>query len=147
MSSFTEPDITQRDMEEIVARYGAAWNGHDVEALLSMQTDDMTFHLHLQGVDEVTGADNLRELFSFFFRAMPDYHAEINRTTVRGDLAVLEYEITATLAEPFPLGTRTGKPGRHAAFQSMDILRFSGPKVARKDTYVDAFAMRDGWDL
>jgi ketosteroid isomerase-like protein len=147
MSSVTEPSTDQRHMEEIVERYGAAWNAHDVDTLMSMQTDDMVFHLHLQDVDEVVGAEALREQFSAFFRMMPDYHAEITRTTVRGDLAVLEYTITATLAEPFPLGKVTGKAGRHASFESMDILRFSGDKVARKDTYLDGFAMRAGWDI
>ena len=126
-------------------RYCAAWNAHDVDALLSMQTDDMVFHLHLEGSGEVVGAAALREQYTAFFQVMPDYRAEPTRTTVRGDLAVVEYTITATLAAPFPIGAFTGLPGRHARFEAADVLRFSGGKVARKDVYVDAFALRAGW--
>ncbi len=133
-------------MEETVERYCAAWNAHDVDALLSMQTDDMVFHLHLDGSDEVVGADALRAQYEAFFEVMPDYRAEPTRTTVRGDLAVVEYTITATLAAPFPIGAFTGHPGRHARFAASDILRFTDGKVARKDVYVDAFAMRAGWE-
>lgn len=132
-------------MDKTVERYCAAWNAHDVDALLSMQTDDMVFQLHLDGSGEVAGADALREQYAAFFQVMPDYRAEPTRTTVRGDLAVVEYTITATLAEPFPIGAFTGIPGRHARFEATDILRFTGDKVARKDVYADAFAMRAGW--
>lgn len=143
----TEPSTDQRTMDDVVDRYCAAWNAHDIDAILAMQTDDMAFRLHLDGVDEVTGVDAIREQYAAFFHVMPDYKAETSRITVRGDLAVVEYTITATLAEPFPIGSFTGKAGHHAAFEAMDILRFTGDKVARKDVYVDAFAMRAGWDM
>lgn len=143
----TDLSAAQRVMEEVVDRYCAAWNAHELDALLSMQTDDMVFHLHLEGVEEVAGAEAVREQYAAFFHVMPDYRAETTRITVRGDLAVVEYVITATLAEPFPVGGFTGKAGRRASFEAMDILRFSGDKVARKDVYVDAFAMRAGWDM
>ncbi|MGX7827881.1 ester cyclase [Actinokineospora sp. 24-640] len=143
----TESSADQRYMEEVVDRYCAAWNAHELETLLSMQTGDMVFHLHLEGSDEVAGAEAVREQYAAFFHVMPDYRAETARLTVRGDLAVVEYTITATLAEPFPIGRFTGKAGHRAAFEAMDVLRFSGDKVARKDVYVDAFAMRAGWDM
>ncbi|MFC5289581.1 nuclear transport factor 2 family protein [Actinokineospora guangxiensis] len=132
-------------MEETVSRYCAAWNAHDVDALLSMQTDDMVFHLHLEGSGEVAGAEALRAQYAAFFQVMPDYRADPTRTTVRGDLAVVEYTIAATLAEPFPIGAFTGLPGRGARFEACDILRLACGKVARKDVYVDAFALRAGW--
>ncbi|GAA4442751.1 ester cyclase [Actinokineospora soli] len=143
----TAAGVDQRTMEAVVDRYCAGWNAHDLDLLLAMQTDDMVFHLHLDGVGEVTGADALRDQYTAFFQVMPDYHAETSRITVRGDLAVVEYTITATLAAPFPIGRHTGKEGHRAAFEAMDILRFTGDKVARKDVYVDAFAMSDGWDM
>lgn len=143
----TDPSADQRHREEVVDRYCAAWNAHDLAALLSMQTDDMVFHLHLDGSDEVAGVEAVREQYAAFFHVMPDYRAETTRVAVRGDLAVVEYTITATLAEPFPIGRFTGQAGHRASFEAVDVLRFSGDKVARKDVYVDAFAMRAGWAM
>ncbi|MGW5053737.1 nuclear transport factor 2 family protein [Actinokineospora sp. NPDC004072] len=139
--------VTGTDLEAVVDRYCAAWNDHDLAALMAMQTDDMVFHLHLEGVAEVAGAEAVRAQFAAFFHVMPDYHADTIRIDVREGIAVVEYAITATLAEPFPLGRFTGRAGRRARFEAMDVLRFAAGKVARKDVYVDAFAMRSGWDL
>lgn len=134
-------------MDSVVADYCAAWNAHDLPALLAMQTDDMVFHLHLDGVPEVTGPDAIAAQYAAFFEVMPDYGATPTRVAVRGDLAVVEYTISATLAADFPIGDRTGKAGRHADFAAVDVLRLVGDKVARKDVYVDAFAMAAAWGM
>ncbi|HZN19716.1 MAG TPA: nuclear transport factor 2 family protein [Micromonosporaceae bacterium] len=134
--------------EKLVADYGQAWNDHSVDDLLSMQTDDMTFQLHLEGSEPVTGREALRGLYSFFFTAMPDYRAEINSVEVREDLAVLQYVIEATLATEFPVGDVVGTPtGQKARVSAMDVLRISGGRVARKDTYVDGFALRRAFGM
>lgn len=91
------------------------------------------------------GAEAIREQYAAFFHAMPTTAPETARTAVRGDLAVVEYTVTATLAAPFPVGRCTGKAGHRDTFEAVDVLRFSGDKVARKDAFVDAFAMRTGW--
>ncbi|UVS79179.1 nuclear transport factor 2 family protein [Actinokineospora sp. UTMC 2448] len=135
------------DVESTVTRYCAAWNAHDVDTLLSMQADDMVFHLHLDGAAEVRGTDALREQYAAFFQVMPDYHAEDPRIIVRGDLAVIEYTIAATLAADFPIGRYTGKASTHARFEAVDLLHLKADKITRKDVYVDAFAMRAGWDM
>lgn len=42
-------------MQQLADRYGNAWNEHDVDGVLALQADDMTFHLHVEGSDPVTG--------------------------------------------------------------------------------------------
>lgn len=144
----TATDMSLAATERLAADYGEAWNRHDVEALLAMQSDDMVFHLHVDGSEEVSGTDALRGLYSFFFDVMPDYTATLNRTTIREGLIVLEYTITATLAKPFPIGQETGVPtGTPMRFEAVDVLPCAGGQVLRKDTYVDGVAMRRGMGL
>lgn len=140
--------MTIEETQELADAYGDAWNRHDIAALLDMQTDDMTFHLHVEGSEPVSGRESLEGLFGFFFATMPDYHADVARATVCEDLIVLEYTISATLAQPFPLGAVTGVPtGEQMRVEAVDVLPCSGGKVARKDTYVDGFALRRGFGL
>jgi uncharacterized protein (TIGR02246 family) len=144
--SATAVDLTA--VRDLTDRYGAAWNAHDVDALLSMQSPDMAFHLHVEGFGEVRGAEALREQFAYFFTVMPDYAAGLTRTRVSPDLVVLEYVITATLAGPFPVGPETGVPtGTPMRFEAVDLLAHAGGVFTRKDTYVDGFAMRRGLGL
>ncbi len=141
-------ETTQERSERLAEAYGAAWNARDVDAVLALQTEDMVFHLHLEGFDEVTAEAALRELFSFFFDALPDYRADIKRTIVRGDLIILEYALSATLAKPFLLGTETGVPtGALMRVAAVDVMSSVDGKISRKYTYVDGLALRRGLGL
>ncbi|GLZ42365.1 nuclear transport factor 2 family protein [Actinokineospora sp. NBRC 105648] len=139
---------TTRDTTELAAAYARAWNDHDLDAILSMQTDDMVFHLHVEGLTEVRGSAALREQFAFFFAALPDYRADMRRSHVREGLVVLEYDISATLALPFPVGDEVGQPtGRPMRLAAVDVLTCPVGAFSRKDTYVDGFALRRGLGL
>ncbi|MGQ0838956.1 ester cyclase [Actinokineospora sp.] len=139
---------SEQQIGDLASAYGQAWNDHDVAAILALQSDDMVFHLHIEGFDAVQGSAALRELFGFFFTTMPDYRADITRTHVRDGLVVLEYDITATLAEPFPLGAEVGLPtGEPMTFAAVDVLQCAEGRFTRKDTYVDGFALRRGVGL
>ncbi|HET6507609.1 MAG TPA: nuclear transport factor 2 family protein [Baekduia sp.] len=128
--------------ERLAAAYGAAWDAHDLDAIIAMHTDDMVFHLHLEGSDPVA-SPAVRDVFAYVFEAWPDYHCEIHRTTVREDLAILEYDIVGTLEKPFPAGDEMGVPtGTKASFGAIDVLHCVDGKVQRKDTWVDGVAMR-----
>lgn len=145
IDSATTQDHQTRDLAR---RYAEAWNAHDVEGLLSCQRHDMVFHLHLEGSEPTSGVEELRALYSFFFRAMPDYHANITRELVANDAIVWEYTITATLAEDFPIGETSGKPnGETATFDAVDVITCSQDKVLTKHTYVDAIALQRGMEL
>lgn len=144
----TTSSMTVTEAEALAARYGAAWNDHDVDALLSMQDPGMTFRLRVEGSEPATGADTLRDLFSFFFAVLPDYRAEIRRTMIQEGLIVLEYTITATLAGEFPIGGEVGRPtGRPMSVDAVDILPCANGKITGKETYVDGFAFRRGLGL
>ncbi|SDD98995.1 nuclear transport factor 2 family protein [Actinokineospora iranica] len=140
---------TLRAITDRAAAYGAAWNAHDIDGILDLQAPDMVFHLHVEGFAEVRGAEALRELFGFFFAALPDYHAGLRRAHLRDSLVILEYDITATLAQPFPVGVEVGVPtGNPMRVAAVDVLHCpDGGPFTRKDTYVDGFALRRGLGL
>lgn len=132
-------------LAQLAAAYAQAWNDHDVDALVAMQADDMVFRLHLEGSEPTSGAPALRALYDFFFRAMPDYHADLISEIVFENGFVWQYTITATLAEPFPIGNLVGRPtGAPARFDAVDVLTCVAGKVATKHTWVDGFAMHRG---
>lgn len=139
---------TRDQIRELARRYAEAWNAHDVEGLLSCQGHDMLFHLHLAESEPTSGEQEMRALYSFFFRAMPDYHAHITRELVADNVIVWEYTITATLAEDFPVGDSAGKPnGETVTFDAVDVITCSQDKVLSKHTYVDGIALQRGMEL
>ena len=142
-------DVRQVPEAELARSYGEAWNNHDVDALLRHQSEDMRFTLHVEGFDSVAGVDALRDLYGFFFQALPDYRAEVNATLVGDRLIVLQYVIHATLATPFPIGHEVGTPtGQPIAMDAVDVITTNDAALVRtKDTYLDGFALRRGFGL
>jgi len=39
----------EHQLEKVIAAYGEAWNSHDIEAIVSMHTDDSVFENHTSG--------------------------------------------------------------------------------------------------
>lgn len=139
---------TRSQTRQLAKQYSEAWNTHDVEGLLSLQTHDMVFHLHLEGSGPTSGVEELRALYSFFFRAMPDYHSDITREVVGGEAIVWEYTITATLVTDFPIGEASGKPnGETVTVDAVDVITCAQDKVLSKHTYVDGIALLRGMEL
>ncbi len=128
---------------ELATRYGAAWNDHDLDAIMAMHAEGMVFHLHVDGFSEATTPEEVRAQFAYFFAAFPDLHFATTRLTVRDDLFVHEFVITGTLAEPFPVGAEVAHPGTpRASFAGVDVIPCRDGKVVRKDTYLDGIALR-----
>ena len=50
------------DTQELAIRYGTAWAEHDLDAILSMHSDDTVFHLHGGGEPAVDSPRRVRHL-------------------------------------------------------------------------------------
>jgi hypothetical protein len=126
-------------LRALAARYGQAWNDHDLDAIMSMHAPGMAFHLHVDGFQEAGTPDAVRAQFAFFFEAIPDLHFETARLAISEGLIVHEFSaISGTLAGPFPVGGSVATPdGRHMRFEGVDVLPCEGGLVKRKDTYLD----------
>ena len=120
--------------QELAARYGAAWAKHDLDAILSMHTDDTVFHLH--GFSEpATGLDAAREVIAATFARSPDLRFDKSRVYIGDGHFVSEYQMS---------GTADGKP---FACEGVDVIAVSDGLIARKDTYLDWAAMQRQLDV
>jgi ketosteroid isomerase-like protein len=52
-----------QDVQQLLARYGAAWNGHDLDATMAEHTPDSVFQLNA-GEPEAVGIAAVRETFA-----------------------------------------------------------------------------------
>ena len=126
----------------LAERYSQAWNDHDLDAILAMHAPVSAFHLHVAPYPEADGHPAIRAQFGAFFSIMPDIHFETIRQEVRAGLYTQEWEVTATLAEPWLIGNRTAAPtGKPIRFRGVDIISCEEGKVRRKDCYLDGVGL------
>ena len=117
-------------LQEFIDRYNAAWNDHDVDAIVSMHTDDSVFENHTTG-DVNIGKDAIATAITGIFGVFPDLSFEARSQYVRDDLVVQEWTATGTHAES----------GKTATWDGMDILPTRDGRFARKDVYSDSVSV------
>ena len=83
------------ELQEFIDRYNAAWNDHDVEAIVSMHTEDSVFENHTTG-DVNIGKDAIRSAITGIFGVFPDLSFEARSQYLRDDLVVQEWTARGT---------------------------------------------------
>jgi ketosteroid isomerase-like protein len=116
-------------VQDLAARYGAAWAGHDLDAIMAMHTDDTVYHLHGGGAPAV-GQAATRAALSAAMTQWPDLHFERKRVHFGEGHFVSEYEMSAS------------KDGQRIVCDGVDVFTVEGGRVARKDTYLDWAAIQ-----
>jgi ketosteroid isomerase-like protein len=115
------------DGEAFVARFNTVWNGHDVDGILGMMTDDVVFEASFGKEPwghRVTGKSALREFLAEMFERIPDVRWDEIRHFASPELAVVEWLTTGT-----PHG------GTRYAVQGCDILALRDGRIAAKRSY------------
>jgi steroid delta-isomerase-like uncharacterized protein len=129
------------ELHELIDRYNAAWNAHDVEAIVSMHTEDSVFENHVTG-DVNVGREEIGRAIDGIFAVFPDLAFETRRAYVREDLVVQEWTARGTHEGPM---TRSGievRPtGRKVEYKGMDVIPIRDGLVARKDVYSDSITL------
>jgi steroid delta-isomerase-like uncharacterized protein len=120
----TRSDI---DLVSLLDRFADAWNRHDLDALMSMMTDDCVFEA--SAGPEVTGQRNegrqaVRAAYAAVFETFHDAHWANPRYFVVGNRGVSEWTFTGTHTD----GTRVEVNG-------CDLLTFRDGKIAIKNSY------------
>jgi steroid delta-isomerase-like uncharacterized protein len=134
-------------VEELAQRYGDAWNARDVDAIMSMHAEDSVFQVYMAG-EEVRGNEAVREAFEGIVAVWPDIHFATRRLYACEGLFVHEYTISATLAQPLPLGGIVVQPtGEKVEFDGVDVIAVEDGLVKRKDTYLDLVAAQRQFGL
>jgi len=113
---------TAADLEQKIDRYNAAWNAHDVDAIVSLHAPDMVFANHTAG--EIVEGEAVRAHIAQIFENWPDLQFRGRRLYVRDGLVVSEWTATGTASD-----------GRRLEWDGVDIFPFRDGLIARKDVY------------
>ena len=115
------------DRLELLDRFVNAWNRHDVDALMSMMTDDCVFQASA-GPDadgqRSEGRQAVRAAFAAVFEAFHDAHWAGATYFVAGNRGVSEWTFT---------GTR--QDGSRVEVTGCDLMTFRDGKIAVKNSY------------
>lgn len=127
-------------LEEAIAAYNDAWNGHDLDAIMAMHAADMVFRNHTAG-EEASGAA-VREHIASIFETWPDIAFTTRRLYVRDGLVVQEWTATATHAKTMRRGDLEAPPtGKTVEWDGIDAIPFENGLVKRKDVYSDSVSI------
>jgi len=137
--SVTHPD-SAAVLEQAIERYNAAWNDHDLDAIVAMHAADMIFANHTAG--ESAQGDDVREHIGSIFETWPDIEFSTRRLYVRDGLVVQEWTARATHSKAMRRGELVAEPtGRRVEWDGMDVIPFEGGLVKRKDVYSDSVSI------
>jgi steroid delta-isomerase-like uncharacterized protein len=129
------------ELEELIDRYNAAWNAHDVEAIVSMHTEDSVFENHVTG-DVNVGREEIGRAIGGIFAVFPDLAFETRRAYVREDLVVQEWTARGKHEGPMTrAGIEVQPTGRQVEYKGMDVIPIRDGLVARKDVYSDSITL------
>jgi steroid delta-isomerase-like uncharacterized protein len=111
----------------LLERFADAWNRHDLDALMSMMTDDGVFDA--SAGTEVNGQRSegrqaVRAAYAAVFETFPDAHWAGARHFVADNRGVSEWTFSGTRAD----GTRVEVAG-------CDLFTFRDGKIAIKNSY------------
>ncbi|HET8975575.1 MAG TPA: nuclear transport factor 2 family protein [Solirubrobacterales bacterium] len=127
-------------LEETIGRYNAAWNDHDLDAIMSMHAADMVFENHTAG--ESAQGDEVRSHIASIFESWPDIHFETRRLYVRDGVVTQEWTASATHSNEMRRGDLTAPPtGNRIEWRGVDVIPFEDGLVKRKDVYSDSVSI------
>jgi steroid delta-isomerase-like uncharacterized protein len=133
--------VNGADLQTFIDRYNAAWNAHDVDAIVSMHTEDSVFENHTTG-DVNVGPEAIGRAITGIFSVFPDLAFETRRQYVREDLVVQEWSATGThLGKMTRAGIDVEPTRRRVEYRGMDVIPIREGKVARKDVYSDSITL------
>ncbi len=129
MSPHTTDGTARSDAEShaLLDRFADAWNRHDLDALMSMMTDDCVFQASAgPQVDgqRSQGQAAVRAAYAAVFAAFPDARWSNPRHLIAGDRGVSEWTFTGTHTD----GTRVEVTG-------CDLFTFRDGRIAIKNSY------------
>ncbi len=108
-------------------RFAEAWNRHDLDALMSMMTDDCVFEASAgpQAAGRRSqGRQAVRAAYAAVFEAFPDAKWVGARHFVAGERGVSEWTFTGTQED-----------GRRVEVNGCDLFTFRDGKIAIKNSY------------
>jgi ketosteroid isomerase-like protein len=112
---------------EFLERFAAAWNRHDVEAIVSMMTPDAVMCISGGPTADgrrFTGREEMRVGIAEIFKSLPDAQWRNAKHFVADDRGVSEWTFTATRAD-----------GSKVEARGCDVFKFRDGLIALKDSF------------
>lgn len=113
---------------EMLVAFNAAWNRHDIDALMAFMTDDACFHA-VAGPDELgrsfVGREAVRAGFQLAWQACPDAQWTDGVHFVAGDRGVSESTFRGTRASD----------GLRIEARMVDVFSFRDGRIAVKNAF------------
>jgi len=119
--------FADRTQERLLRAFGEAWNRHDLDALMSMMTNDCVFEAsggRMVNGERHEGPGAVRAAYAAVFEQYPDAHWGNARHFVAGDRGVSEWTFSGTSAD-----------GKRVEVNGCDLLTIRDGKVAVKNSY------------
>lgn len=122
-----ETSRSDADALRLLERFADAWNRHDLDALMSMMTDDGVFAA--SAGPDVDGARSegrqaVRAAYAAVFEAFPDAQWAGARHFVAGERGVSEWTFSGTRAD-----------GQRVEVTGCDLFTFRDGRIAVKNSY------------
>lgn len=121
------PDPSEQELKKLLESFADAWNRHDVNALMSMMTEDGVFEAsagtEVNG-QRYEGQKAVRAAYEAVFAQFPDARWNNPRHLVKGNRGVSEWTFTGT-----------SKDGRRVEVTGCDLFTFREGKIAVKNSY------------
>ena len=134
------PNDSAAALQGTIERYNAAWNAHDLDAIMAMHAPEMIFANHTAG--EAAAGEDVRRHIGSIFKAWPDLAFETRRLYVREALVVQEWDASATHSQTMRRGSIVAEPtGRIVRWEGIDSIPFEDGLVKRKDVYSDSVSI------
>ena len=114
-------------MEKLLREFAEAWNRHDLEALMSMMTDDCVFEASAGNAVEGErhqGQQAVRAAYAAVFEQFPDAHWGDAHHFVAGDRAVSEWTFTGTRLD-----------GQRVEVRGCDVFTLRSGRIAIKNSF------------
>ena len=114
------------NVRDLIERYNAAWNAHDVDAIHSLHHADIVFHNHTAD-ERAEGAETVRAHIAQIFENNPTLQFSTRSLQVGDDFAVSEWTATAAGKE----------------WDGVDVFPLRDGLIARKDVYSSSHRARE----
>ena len=117
----------ERSRLAVLERMTAAFNRHDLDAIMALFTDECVFESP-RGAEpwgtRFVGRAQVREGLAARFRGIPDVHYGDDSHFVGGERGASEWTLTGTTTD-----------GERLEVRGCDLWTFEGGRIARKDSY------------
>ena len=124
------------DPAEVARRHDEAWNSKDVEARKALCSPDID--LEMPGGMQLRGIDQVNQIESVFWEALPDSQIKRLEEYVAGDTVIAEGILSGTQTGPFRTPQAEIPPsGNHVSLRYASVKRVANGKLVSEHLYFD----------